>query len=451
MKQKLDRFHERVVGELFRHATKTFDPEALDEAAAEFFCWPDEEDTAEMDLEDHQTVFYPWFLFKWRIDPNDGESDLAGPRGLSVTQSYLQSFGRKLDAVEREYLEACTNASLTFFEIVEVAPGYSVTLRDLLLDRDHLVIDKSASTTLRAGDVIFGSVIEAGGITLFVALSMLPFKPSARLGILSLRDRLSSAFEGQITAETLEEYDLELRDLYLDLFTARTTMPALVNTDGDKLSFHTLRYTITAPQKIFDALKGLTNGFVTEEEMRAQAEFDHAGHLLNVDIPWLKAGNPQHGGMENTVLGHLFINGPEMTCEVNSAERAARLGAIIEKSLAVGEAVYQTTVIQSAEAMMRDAPPSVAASGSNEDLMALPEVRDQIKQMTRKHWEKWPDMELPALHGKTPRQAVREELGRQMVNVILEDAERSCRAANGAMGSLDILLKVRRELGLESR
>ncbi len=69
--------------------------------------------------------------------------------------------------------------------------------------------------------------------------------------------------------------------------------------------------------------------------------------------------------------------------------------------------------------------------------------------MMRTHWEKWPDMVLPALHGKTPRQAVREKLGRQLVNVILEDAERNCRNANGTMGSLDNLLKVRRELGLE--
>jgi len=448
MKQKLDRFHNRVVGELLRHAAKTFDPEAIDEAAAEFLCWPDEEDAAEMDLADHETLFYPWFLFKWRIDPDDGECILAGPRGLSVVQSYLQTHGRKLDPVERESLEACANAPLSFFEVVELTPGHSVTLRDLLLDRDLRVHDKSASATLHQGGVVFGSVVETGGIALFDALSAIAFKPTARLGILSLRDRMSMGCGGQITAETLEEYDLEIRALYHDLFIAHTTMPALCNTDGEKLSLHSLRYTISTPQKVFDALKGLTNDFVTEEEMLEQAEFDHAGHLCKVKIPWLKAGNPKNGGMENTVHGHLFINDAAMTCEVNSAERAARLRTIIAKSLTAGDAVYQTTVIQSAAAMMRDAPPSAAISGPDADLMALPEVREQIDQMMRKHWEKWPDMELPALHGQTPRQAVREELGRKLVNVLLEDAEQRCRTANGTLGSLDNLLKVRGALGL---
>jgi hypothetical protein len=447
--QKLNRFHERIVGELMRHAGKTFGPEALAEAMEEFFGWPEEEEAEEMGLENHEAVFYPWFLFKWRIDPADDESSLAGPAGQSIVQSYLRAHGRKLDPMERQYLEGFANAPFSFFEIVDVEPGKSVVLRDLLLDRDYSVLEKSASGSLHEGDVVFGTVIEAGAIALFGALSMIAFRPSAKVNILSMRDWLAQSGQASITPETLEEYDLELRDLYFDLFTARTAIPALCNTDGEKLSFHTMKYTISSPTRVFDLLKGLTNGFDTEEELLDQAEFDLQGNLSKVEIPWLMPSNPKHGGMDNTLHGRLVINGSEMTCEVNSAERAGRLRAIIEKSLPAGEATYQTTVIQSAERMMRDAPPSSSDSGTNEELMAHPEVRSHIDQMMRKHWEKWLDMELPALHGKTPRQAVRDELGRRLVNALLEDAERSCRSSNGAMGSLENILKVRRELNLE--
>lgn len=448
MKQKLDRFHDRIVGELLRHAGKVFGPEALDEAAAEFFGWPEEEEAEGLDLENHEAVFYPWFLFKWRIESADGESSLSGPRDQSIVQSYLQAHGRRLDPVEREYLEGLANAPFSFFEIIDVAPGKSVSLRDLLLDRDHHVLEKSASQSLHKGDVVFGSAIDAGGIGLFGALSMMAFRPSAKVNILATRKMMSLAAKGLVTADTLEEYDMELRDLYLDLFMARTATPSLCNTDGDKLSFHTLKYTVSSPQRVFDALKGLTNGFASEEDLLEEAEFDKNGDLRKVEIPWLLPANAKHGGMENTMHGRLIIEGSKMTCEVNSAERAERLRGIIDKSLTGGDAVYQTTVIQSPEAMMRDAPPTAAVAG-DEELMNQPEVKAQIEQMMRNHWEKWPDMELPALQGKTPRQAVQDDLGRQQVNALLEDAEHNCRSSNGAMGSPENLQRVRRTLGLE--
>ena len=448
MKEKLDRFHARIVGELLRHGGKVFGPDAFDEAVAEFFGWPEEE-VEGIDLEYHETVLYPWFLFKWRIESADGESSLAGPKDQSIVQSYLQTYGKKLDPLEQEYLKSFASAPFSFFEITAVEPGKSVSMRDLLRDRDHRVLENSASLSLHKGDVVFGSAFETGGIGLFGALGMIVFKPSAKVEILATRKMMSMAAEGgAITDDLLEEYDMELRDLYLDLFMARTVMPGLCNTDGDKLCFHTLKYTISSPRKVFDALKGLTNGFDEEEDLLEEAEYDTNGDLRKVEIPWLLPANAKHRGMENTVHGHLIIDGSKMTCEVNSAERAERLRAIIDKSLPGGEAVYRTTVIQSAESMMRDAPPSTAASRENEELMSHPEVRAHIEKMMRKHWEAWPDMELPALQGKTPRQAVRDELGRQQVSALLEDAERNCRESDGSMGNLENLQMVRRELGL---
>lgn len=160
--------------------------------------------------------------------------------------------------------------------------------------------------------------------------------------------------------------------------------------------------------------------------------------------------NEKHAGMENTVHGRLIIGGSKMTCEVNSAERAERLRAIIEKSLPGGEAQYKTTVIQSSDSLMRNAPPSSDTDHpEHEELMNHPEVRAHLEQMMRKHWEAWPDMELPALQGRTPRQAVRDELGRQQVSALLEDAEKSCLESDGALGDMENLERVRRTLGLE--
>lgn len=449
-KQKLSRFHRQVVGELLRHGVKVFGPGSLDTAAAEFFGWPDEEGADEIDLQNHEPLFYPWFLFKWRIKSADGESALPGPRDLSIVHSCLRSQGHRLDSVERQYLESFARAPFTFFEITAVEPGESVSLRDLLLDCDHRVLENSASQLLRRGDVVFGSVVEAGGICLFGALSMIAFKPSAKVSILATKKMMSQGEKRSVTAATLEEYDLELRELYLDLFGAMTAAPALCNTEGDQLCFHTLRYVVTSPQQVFDALKGLTHGFADEEALLKEAEYDNSGALRKVEIPWLLPANEKHAGMENTMHGRLLIEGSKMTCEVNSAKRAERLRAIIEKSLPGGVATYETTVVQSVESMMSKASSSsVIDDAEQKELVNHPEVKAHVEQMMRKHWEAWPDMELPALQGRTPRQAVRDESGRQLVSALLEDAEKICLEGNGTLGSLENLKWVCRTLGLK--
>jgi len=279
---------------------------------------------------------------------------------------------------------------------------------------------------------------------------MIAFKPSAKIETLAVRDRMSRATQDRITTDTLEEYDMELRDLYHDLYVSRTSMPALCNTDGDSLSFHTLKYTISSPRKVFDALKELTGGFASEEGLLEEAKFDSKGDLRKVEIPWLVEANAKHAGMENTVHGRIIIDGKKMTCEVNSAERAERLRAIIEKKLPGGDAAYKTMVVQSAEAMMRESTSSASEDAEHEALMNHTEVHAHIEKMMSKHWEAWPDIELPALRGKTPRQAVRNKLGRQQVTALLEEAERNCRSKDGTLGSLENLQRARRELGLET-
>jgi len=44
--------------------------------------------------------------------------------------------------------------------------------------------------------------------------------------------------------------------------------------------------------------------------------------------------------------------------------------------------------------------------------------------MFSRHWESWVDQEIPALGGKTPREAVKTADGREAVEALLKDAER---------------------------
>ena len=56
--------------------------------------------------------------------------------------------------------------------------------------------------------------------------------------------------------------------------------------------------------------------------------------------------------------------------------------------------------------------------------MQDPEVREQISEILAQHWENWINDKIPALGGKTPKQAVKSADGREAVEALLKEAER---------------------------
>jgi len=83
--------------------------------------------------------------------------------------------------------------------------------------------------------------------------------------------------------------------------------------------------------------------------------------------------------------------------------------------------------IQDVDAMMNEPATGKAKqkhSAEQEQLMQHPEVREQLAGMISKHWEGWIDDKIPALGGKSPREAVKSADGREAVEALLLDAER---------------------------
>ncbi len=60
----------------------------------------------------------------------------------------------------------------------------------------------------------------------------------------------------------------------------------------------------------------------------------------------------------------------------------------------------------------------------SEELMRQPEVRAQITAMMQDRWKRWLDEPIPALDGKTPRQAAKTKEGRERLEALLFSFER---------------------------
>jgi hypothetical protein len=62
-------------------------------------------------------------------------------------------------------------------------------------------------------------------------------------------------------------------------------LPALRNTGGDPLRFHTIHYEIDAPGLVFEKLKDLS-ATTSEAELMESAELDESGRVVRAEIPY---------------------------------------------------------------------------------------------------------------------------------------------------------------------
>lgn len=275
------------------------------------------------------------------------------------------------------------------------------------------------------------------------------FKPA----IIELRSWMRQACE-TITEAELQEYDFEIREEYLEIGRELSRIPVFCNTDGERLQIQTLHYEIDSPEQAFSKLAGLCTD-ESEEELRSQAELDVRGEISKLEIPWTRKGFKGRPGLQNTLLGTMAIDGGSLKVTVNSSERAATIRKEIETLLGSG-ARYKTTVIESTEFMMqklRSQDPRMTHAGTEHDrLMQNPEIRAKLAEMLASFGEGWVDEKIPALGGKTPRQAVKTADGRESVEALLCSFERRA-AGDRDMGEeiLKAIEGVRRTLNLPGR
>src|SRR5207245_2641730 len=104
---------------------------------------------------------------------------------------------------------------------------------------------------------------------------------------------------------------------------------------------------------------------------------------------------------------------------ITIAEGRLRLEANSQKRLAIGRQLVEKNGGDRVHRVADDVELPVAARPS-----ISPEVeREIVLKAKAAHYATWSDIPLPALRGKTPRQAVRSETGRHAVDQLLRDFE----------------------------
>src|SRR5215217_3901439 len=346
-----------LIPELLAYAFETLGPEAIEDAWREFH------DYAAPGAYDPESpmnsVFMPWFLFNWIH-----ETKLPDSPDFSVTTIAVSFFREhELSEDEMRLILSATKAPYSLCEVLELTPGVGMTLFDLFRRVKQEVVERSASQTLKKGEIIYCATTHLDGISSNIGTSPYALRPIAKRDILELRKwMIDESGAAELTADHLVEFEADIRSLYLDTVTAMFRPPQLMNTDSDPLLPQKVHFDIHSGDSAFHALKDLAKG-VSEDELRSDATVAD-GLIMKAEIPWLggtREARKRLGGP--VLLGTMHIEEGKLIISVNSTKRAKKIRRLVEKRLGT-EAIYKTTLIEPIEPEV-ERMWAAAASGSS--------------------------------------------------------------------------------------
>jgi len=356
----------------------------------------------------------------------------------NLVNDFLKKRDHRLPPLAKAYLEAMRDSAPGVYEVLAVAPGRGVTIRDLLLEGEPFdVTEISASRQLARWDRLAARVVAHGGIRVFTGvLVLLPGEEGkALLDELreTLHDGLAKRAGGKVAGETLRrEAAGVLRGLAPALGATRIAqilaalrqpLPELVNRDGDPVEFIEARFPLNAKRN--DVVARLDAAPALRRVGARPAKWDWlgtaSGNLPDASEPGksFALDSLVDGDARQVVLAGLALSGGRLVVSVNSRRRLERARALVEPLLAglVGEPEIDAKSVDEMMAEERDTPaPSRRTVPKHVE-------RKLMKRFLDDHYRKWLDDKLPMLGGRTPREAARDFDGREQLVAVLKDLE----------------------------
>ena len=356
----------------------------------------------------------------------------------NLVDDVLKKRGYRLPPLARTYLEVMRDSAPGLYEVVAVAPGRGVTLRDLLIEGDPFdVIEVSASRQLVQWDRLAARVVMHGGKRVFTGV-LVPLRNEAGAALLDdLRkilhgdaERLGAGVAGDTFRAKVADALRNLAPVIGGVRTAhilastRRPLPRLVNRDGDPYELIEARYGLPAGRRK-DIVARLDAEPALSRAGSRPAKWDWVGAAANnvsaAATPDASFALDSHaeGDARRVVLASFTLSGTQLMFSVNSRQRLERARALIEPLLAglVGEPEIKMKSVE--EAMAENpAAPEPARRGIPKKI-----ERQITERFLTDHYRKWLDDKLPILGGKTPREAARDFNGRENLVALLKELE----------------------------
>lgn len=300
-----------------------------------------------------------------------------------AVDDFLAGRGSLLPDDERNLVGQWALTNRSVHEVVSVARGAGLTLRDIRTGDLVDVRERLGSMQASAGDLLFAHVVPDGvGHQLIGGVVPVPLR---------LRDSLMVALDQEATS-------VEVAHLIARAFAP----PEMFTMEGEPVVLCEARYRLDDPT----AAGGLDAVLDRDADDRWSESVEVDGRA------WVR--------------GTVALTGGELVVSANSEERFRRLRQAVEG------AVPELVVLGET---MTPATEALAARGTRLpgiDRSPPPEIADALAEFVRQQEQRWLDEEVPALGGLTPRQAAADPVAREQLIALLHDFDRLDPPAGGA-------------------
>ncbi len=363
-----------------------------------------------------------------------------GDEGDNIIDDYLKRRGWREKIPAKRYLAAMRDSTLSLYEVVDLDSGHSMTVRDLVLGGDPIILEeKLGSESAALWDRIAGRIVTVNKKLYFTG-SLLLFPQEVADEVLSGIEDMVRSLKKRLRKEAKKQgkpadiNDRELREMFLHasarLFTrtwlsdvlgrASEPLPEVRNTDGDELVFSEARFPITG--ELASVIAGLDAINELERDDPDVMQWNWLGH----GSPFKRVSRGKSHTFKaeedagRTILGNIEIGEGALVLSTNSKERADK-GRDLLLSHLDGLVGQPLTSHQTLEKMLDERPGSAPVQSE-----LPPEVAAQvIHSYLETHYRQALDDPLPYFDGKTPRQAARTKKGRVQVISWLKKLENS--------------------------
>jgi SEC-C motif len=346
-----------------------------------------------MDLEQSRFGFHEWLVF---------DCPLHG--GGTIVERFLARGGAGLRSGERRYLERMRLSHLRPYEVQAVRRDEGLDLLDLWANKRVRVRERLATRQLVQWDVLAARVILGPEGEPVLDGSPYLYPAREKEVILRVLRRVSRSLRGKLHrsdgAAFFKNIGMVFHDLWLELV-AQRPLPTSVTAEGEE---------VVLCRAVFDVRDraALETALANHPELERQDDGSYGWLAEHADEAGVRRG-----------FGTFVLARGRVVLETMSRQRAERGRALLEAA-AGPTIVYRATSSESVQRALERRP---ARRARLEDEVPPAAAAEIVQAFYERHYRGWLDEPLPALAGRTPREAARVKSARPKVIALLKDME----------------------------
>ena len=368
--------------------------------------------------------------------PGDSES-------WNAIDFILKKRGPLLPSQDKMYLKGLRESYMSLYEVIDVKLNHSLTLRDLLEENQPPIIIKEKRGThfLCQWDLLGARVVKTQAGHLLAGGTFLLSRDAAR----EAKEVIHKISKVMMSKENLRRFQEETKDpvlmvkkMWVKEFAQawlveqmqKEQEPTFFNYDGDKLQFYTIEFSLNRslaevvkainklPELKPHDIEDVTHAWIWPLQTRKDISHRRKQKVTQEKEReiFMDTQLAYEDGMSYRLFAELKIKGKKLLIDVNSEQRAN-----------IAEDFFQThltSLVGKPTRLQHDLKTSQDGTETSKELRSglSVEAEEKLKEkFFDQHYREWLDSPLPALKGKTPRQAAKTKAGIQHVTDLLKD------------------------------